>query len=62
MRPGIEPASSWILVGLITAGPQWELLLLFPYANNERSECDKISIWIDENVLETDNGDGSTTQ
>ena len=23
--PGIEPASSWILVGLVTAEPQWEL-------------------------------------
>ena len=22
--PGIEPASSWILVGLVTTGPQWE--------------------------------------
>ena len=24
-RPGIEPASSWILVGFITAEPWWEL-------------------------------------
>ena len=23
--PGIEPTSSWILVGLVTANPQWEL-------------------------------------
>ena len=27
-RPGIEPTSSWIVVGLITAQPQWELLSL----------------------------------
>ena len=26
MRPGIEPASSWILVGFVTAEPQRELL------------------------------------
>ena len=25
MRPGIELASSWILVGFVTAEPQWEL-------------------------------------
>ena len=25
-RPGIEPASSWILVGFVSAVPQWELL------------------------------------
>uniref|UniRef100_A0A8D1CU48 Glycylpeptide N-tetradecanoyltransferase n=1 Tax=Sus scrofa TaxID=9823 RepID=A0A8D1CU48_PIG len=25
-RPGIEPASSWILVGFVSAAPQWELL------------------------------------
>ena len=25
-RPGIKPTSSWILVGFITAEPQWELL------------------------------------
>ena len=24
-RPGMEPAFSWILVGFITAEPQWEL-------------------------------------
>ena len=24
-RPGIEPASSWILVGLVTVEPQWGL-------------------------------------
>ena len=24
-RAGIEPLSSWILVGVVTAGPQWEL-------------------------------------
>ena len=25
VEPGIEPASSWILVGFLTAVPQWEL-------------------------------------
>ena len=25
MGPGIEPTSSWILVGFVTAKPQWEL-------------------------------------
>ena len=28
LRPGIKPASSWILVGFISAVPQWELQLL----------------------------------
>ena len=28
-RPGIEPASSWILVGFITAESQWKLPTLF---------------------------------
>ena len=27
-RPGIEPASSWMLVGFISTEPQWELLVL----------------------------------
>ena len=25
MRPGMEPASSWILVGFVSVAPQWEL-------------------------------------
>ena len=25
MRPGIEPPTSWFLVGFISAAPQWEL-------------------------------------
>ena len=25
VRPGIEPASSWILVEFVTAEPRWEL-------------------------------------
>ena len=29
MRPGIEPAPSWILVGFFSAVPQWELPGLF---------------------------------
>ena len=38
-RPGIEPASSWILVRLITAEPQWELpswiyVLSLPYGHD----------------------------
>ena len=28
VRPGIEPTSSWILIGLIIAEPPWELLKL----------------------------------
>ena len=27
-RPGIEPATSWFLVGFVSPEPQWELLLL----------------------------------
>jgi len=34
-RPGIKPASLWILVGFVTAKPQWELLLLFLEAINQ---------------------------
>ena len=26
VRPGIKPASSWIRVGFVSAGPRWELL------------------------------------
>ena len=26
VRPGIEPATSWFLVGFISAAPRWELL------------------------------------
>ena len=29
MRPGIEPASSWNLVGFVTAEPQWERPVVF---------------------------------
>ena len=29
MRPRIEPATSWFLVGLVSAEPQRELLFLF---------------------------------
>ena len=28
-RPGIEPSTSWFLVGFISAAPQWELLHTF---------------------------------
>ena len=27
-RPGIEPASSWILVGFVSTEPRWELLVI----------------------------------
>ena len=27
-RPGVEPTSSWILVGFVTTQPQWELQIL----------------------------------
>ena len=29
MRPGIEPKASWILVGFLTAEPQWERLFFY---------------------------------
>ena len=29
MRPGTEPTSSWMLTGLITAEPKWELPGIF---------------------------------
>ena len=31
-RPGIEPETSWLLVGFITAEPQWELLEKISYS------------------------------
>ena len=34
VRPGIEPTSSWILVGFVSAAPQWELLILFLWPSN----------------------------
>ena len=40
-RPGIEPASSWILVGFLTAKPQWELLNKFW----RYSHCDCYETW-----------------
>ena len=39
MRPGIKPASSWILVGLATAEPQWELPLSIDF------KAFSISLW-----------------
>ena len=33
VRPGIEPASWWILVRFLTSGPQRELLLFFNPCN-----------------------------
>ena len=31
VRPGIEPTSSWLLVGFVTTEPQWELLYILFY-------------------------------
>ena len=31
MRPRIEPASSWLLVGFVSAAPQWQLLEMYFY-------------------------------
>ena len=28
VRPGIEPATSWFLVGFVSTVPRWELLFL----------------------------------
>ena len=33
VRPGIELLSSWILVGFISAAPQWELLYEYLFSN-----------------------------
>ena len=45
-RPGIEPASSWILVGFPSAVPQWELPLVFIFI------CflvgNKMKLWTEE--------------
>ena len=30
-RPGIEPVSSWILIGFVTTEPQWELLIKYSW-------------------------------
>ena len=32
-RPGIKPASSWMLVKFVSAEPQWELLVLYLLIN-----------------------------
>ena len=40
--PGIEPASSWILVGIVTTETQWKLCsstFLFPLTLGKRQEC-----------------------
>ena len=36
-RPGIDPATSWILVGFISAEPQWELLFVFVLTLSKRA-------------------------
>ena len=44
-RPGVEPESSWILVGFISAEPQWELLgILFFYGLWVMSHTEKSSL------------------
>ena len=35
-RPGIEPVSSWIIVGFVTAEPQWELLTYFYFQSKNK--------------------------
>ena len=35
-RPGIEPTCSWLLVGFVTAEPQWELPRLFDDGHSDR--------------------------
>ena len=39
MRPGVEPALSWILVGFITAEPQWELLFGGFHCPGQERKC-----------------------
>ena len=47
-RPGIEPASSWILTGLLTTEPQWELLLtlLFIKKKDTNIATTKCLYWV----------------
>ena len=33
-KPGIEPASSWMLVGFIPTEPQWEVFVVVVFHNN----------------------------
>ena len=40
VRPGIEPACSWILVRFITTEPQWELLDLVVINKGQTREMD----------------------
>ena len=44
MMSGIEPASSWILIRLVTCWPQWELPLSFYFKLNYSSF--RSSVWL----------------
>ena len=46
LRPGIEPASSWMLVGLISTVPQWEL-------QNTYQESEKSTHRLGENICKS---------
>ena len=45
-RPGIDPSSSWILVGFISTVPQWELLWLSFYLYDRPSIYYAFRWWI----------------
>ena len=48
-RPGIKPASSWILVGFVSAAPQWELpdfIILIEVKLTFSCKCKNLSITI----------------
>ena len=49
LRPGIETASSWILVGLITTKPWWELVI----QHFERTMKTFLGIWFPNPILLT---------
>ena len=36
-KPGIEPQTSWFLVGFVSAAPRWEL----PYLEKKKNKMDK---------------------
>ena len=39
VRPGVKPMSSWIIVGFITAKPQWELRGCVHFLMNSPAIC-----------------------
>ena len=54
VRPGIEPAFSWLLVGFLTPEPQWELpewgLLMSDTTSlqNSKDNCEMMPGWLEE--------------